>query len=207
MSHATKCYRSKNKVVDVEKILPPVILALFTLSSHPGRYRASGKELEQGGVEEDDDRIDSSEANVSVNIELDPEGKASPIIPVKLLQSKVSQKRRSNEEERVHTRKSIKHNIHGSIEQELITKDVEIIDHGMVVRGEGAVDVANNNPGEGQESDSIDAGEWVRVNILCIEQLDGVGVDWKTLEHLNTTLRIQQSFNDLLPVKISLEEL
>ena len=207
MSHTTKGYGSKNKVVDVEKILPPVILALFTLSSHPSRYRTSGKELEQGGVEENDDCIDSSEANVSVNIELDPEGKASPIIPVKLLQSKVSQKRRSNKKERVHTRKSVKHNIHGSIEQELITKDVEIIDHGMVVRGEGTVDVANNNPGEGQESDSIDAGEWVRVNILCIEQLDGVGVDWKTLEHLNTTLRIQQSFNDLLPVKISLEEL
>ena len=197
MSHTTKGYGSKNKVVDVEKILPPVILALFTLTSHPSRYWAGGKELEQGGVEEDDDRIDSSEANVSVNIELDPEGKASPIIPVKLLQSKVSQKRRSNKKERVHTRKSIKHNIHGSIEQELITKDVEIIDHGMVVRGEGAVDVANNNPGEGQESDSIDAGERVRVNILCIEQLDSVGVDWKTLEHLiNTTFKDYQSFEN-----------
>ena len=140
-------------------------------------------------MEEDDDCIDSCESDVSVNIELDPERYTTPIIPVKLLQSKVSQKRRSNQKERVHTRESIKHNIHGSIEQELITKDVEIIDHGMVVRGESAVDVANNNPGEGQESDAIDAGEWVRVNILCIEQLDSVRVDWKPLEHLNKAVR------------------
>ena len=165
------------EVIDVQKVSPPVPLTKLAQICHPVGDRASSKELEQSSMKEDENCIDSCQSDISVNIELDPECYTTPIIPVKLLQSKVSQKRRSNEEERVHTRKSIKHNIHGSIEQELITKDVEIIDHGMVVRGEGAVDVANDNPGEGQESDAIDAGERVRVNILCIEQLDSVGVD------------------------------
>ena len=55
----------------------------------------------------------------------------------------------------------------------------------MVVGREGTVDMSNNNPGERQESDAIDTGQRVWVDVLGVEQLDGIGVDGKTLEYLN----------------------
>ena len=68
------CLESRyHKVVDVEKILPPVILTDIMMHHHPGGLGSSGKQLDEGGVEEEDHCIDTGEANVAMDIIFEPE--------------------------------------------------------------------------------------------------------------------------------------